>query len=89
MKKVKYVPIGNELYKRLTVGKVYDVISFDTGSVPQYANVTIINDWGASETFFMYHRTIDIDRFSNYINYLQFIDVTIEHRDQVIIELLS
>ncbi len=81
MRKVKYVhsdPSVDEMfYDQLTDGKVYDVIRYDH-ELRYDDSVTILNDLGDRDTFFIYSNE----------GILEFIDVTTEYRDEVINNIL-
>lgn len=75
MKKVRYTPADPITYINLTVNKIYDVITYTTGTI------TLLDDDGIRDYF---------PRYSDeQYKTLEFIDATHEYRDEVINEILK
>mgnify|MGYP001566120820 CR=1 FL=1 len=81
MNRIRYIPSDLKSYSRLTPYKVYDVLCFSdvihSNNIPD--SIVITNDDGEVEHFFT-HSDDDV---------LEFIEVTIEFRNEVIDEILE
>lgn len=75
--KVKYVPVASK-YGNLTPGKIYDVINYTPSIIGRYEFIEILNDMGELDSYFQFYAGIP-----------EFIDVTIEFRDETINEILK
>lgn len=79
MRKVKYIPATHLAYSRLTIGKVYDVISYEYDLKLNCNIIYIRNDEGVTDWYFAsIHNDVSV-----------FIDVTHEYRNDVINEILE
>lgn len=85
MKKVKFIR-NESVSKRITPGKVYDVIAY----IPMLHNIEdcvyVINDFGLKDSF--YKHIVKSDGVTITLGDRVFIDVTAEFRDEVIDEIL-
>lgn len=79
MKKVRYTPVGDSGFGRLTVWKIYDVVEYFTYDNFILDKVFIIDDRGELNDFY-----VNFDRHQK-----QFQDVTIECRNEAIDEILK